>query len=414
MNDDRRQSAFEFQVRLRNQPIRWRVVLRFIARWALRIVALSIVITLLRRAGSSLTPFAIGLLLAYLLLPFVTWLDRRMPRWASILTVYLAASCLLMLGLNFILPSAINQTSQFVQTVPVWFDRSIAFVSERIAAFQRSTPVEVQEWVNRMVATLETTLERNATTYVQRFGAFLFNSALTLLQTITFVIGFLVIPIFLFYVLHGTQQLPRAVQRLLHPAIRADVWNIWRIVDRIFGRYIRSQLIMGLIVGIATFCSLWALRFVGINVPYPLLLAIIAGVGELIPVVGPILSAVPALIAVSSDGWQVMLAIVVLYTVIQQVESQILVPRIVGGTLRLNPALLLLLLVVAAAAGGLLLVILAPPLAAICRDLYIYGQRRLREPPFAPDDAIAVVLTDETVTPRSVRPVPVVESVRGE
>ncbi len=132
-----------------------------------------------------------------------------------------------------------------------------------------------------------------------------------------------------------------------------------------------------------------------------------ADVGELIPVIGPILSAVLALIAVSGSGGGPMLAITVLYIVIQQVESQILVPRLIGGTLRLNPAMLLLLLVVAAAAGGLLLVILAPPLTAICRDLYVYGKRRLREPAVAPGTAIADVLGKARTPQRPVQPVPV-------
>jgi len=407
VNEDRRPPIVEFQLRVHRQRVTWHVAFRFVARWLLRFAALWLVFTLLRRTGSSLAPFAIGLLLAYLLLPIVAWLDHWMPRWASILAVYLAALCLLTLGLNFILPPAIDQTSQFVQSVPAWIERSEAFMNERIAAFQRVAPAEVQAWINRMAANLEVTLERNATTYVQQLGTLVFNSAVTLLQTLTFVIGFLVIPIFLFFVLLSTPRLPRTIHRFMHPAIRADVWNIWRIVDRIFGRYVRSQLMLGLIVGVATFLGLWSLRLLGINVPYPLLLAIIAGIGELIPVIGPILSAIPALIVVSGSGWGAILAIVVLYTVIQQVESQILVPRIVGGTLRLNPAVLLLLLVVAAAAGGLLLVILAPPLVAICRDLYVYGQRRLREPPVSPAAAVADLLVEAKSSHRAMRSLPV-------
>jgi predicted PurR-regulated permease PerM len=228
--------------------------------------------------------------------------------------------------------------------------------------------------------------------YVQRLGALAFTSVLTLLQTITFVIGFLMIPIFLFFVLLSTQRLPRAVDQLLHPAIRSDAWNIWRIVDHVLGNYVRSQLILGVIVGVATYGTLWSLRFLGIEVPYALLLAVIAGMGELIPIVGPILSAIPAMIAVSNGGIGTILLVAALYFVIQQLESQILVPRIVGGTLRLNPALLLLILVVGASAGGLLLVIAAPPLAAMSRDVYRYGQRRLGEPPLPPAPAMEGLL----------------------
>ncbi len=88
---------------------------------------------------------------------------------------------------------------------------------------------------------------------------------------------------------------------------------------------------MGAVVGVATFAGLWLLRVAEIDVPYTLLLALIVGFGELIPVVGPILSAIPAIIVVSGDGVGAMLAVVLVYVVIQQVESQILVPRIVGA-----------------------------------------------------------------------------------
>ena len=105
-----------------------------------------------------------------------------------------------------------------------------------------------------------------------------------------------------------------------------------------------------------SFIGLTVLNLVfNFNIPYTSLLAIIAGVGELIPVVGPILSAIPAIIAAFGAGgnWvTAVIAVIVLYVVIQQVENQVLVPRIVGNNLKLHPAMLMALLVVAASAGG--------------------------------------------------------------
>src|SRR3712207_7626061 len=105
------------------------------------------------------------------------------------------------------------------------------------------------------------------------------------------------------------------------------------------------------------------------EVPFTLLLAIVAGIGELIPVVGPILSAIPAVIAGATNGVSTALAVAALYTVIQQVENQVLVPRIVGTTLRLHAAILMALLVIASHIGGLLLVILIAQIGrASCRE----------------------------------------------
>ena len=156
-----------------------------------------------------------------------------------------------------------------------------------------------------------------------------------------------------------------------------------------------------------SFIGLTVLNLVfGFDIPYIALLAIIAGVGELIPVVGPILSAIPAVIAAFGAGerWvTAVIAVIILYVVIQQVENQVLVPRIVGNSLRLHPAMLMALLVVAASVGGLGLVILSAPLAAISRDVFVYLHRRLREPPQSPAQAIAGLVIGDDVQP-SARP----------
>lgn len=368
---------------------------RLVARWALVVGALWLVTWILRRSGATLTPFIIGLVLAYLLLPIVKRLDRYMPRWASITTVYLIGLILFELVLVFVIPPAVNQVQQFTSNIPTWFERSNQFVNNLIADFQRSAPPEVQEQVNTQVRNAQQTLQRNAAGYAQSLGEFVLNSVIGVFQTITFLLGFLIIPFFLFYILLDTGKLPKAIDVLLHPRIRPDFWNIWRIVDGVFGRYIRGQLVLGLIIGVTSFIGLTVLNLFGFNIRYTVLLAIIAGIGELIPVVGPIISAVPAVLVAIGDGWSAVGAVVVLYALIQQLENQILVPRIVGNTLKLHAAVLMALLVIAGAVGGLSLVILSAPLAAIGRDVFIYIHRRLREPPQPPALAIADLVPEE-------------------
>jgi predicted PurR-regulated permease PerM len=369
--------------------------IRTLARWALGVAAFYLVFWLLLRAGAALLPFVIGLLLAYLLQPIVNRLDRHMPRWAAILIVYLVGLAVLALAFMFIVPPVVEQINQFVRTVPERAEQVQVSVQRTIDEFQRTASDEVREQINQQVRNVQQTLQRNATTYAQQIGEFLFTGVLSFFQTIAFLIGFLVIPFFLFYTLNGTPQLPAVVNNVLHPKIRADFWNIWRILDRLMGSYVRGQLILGIIIGVTTFIGLWALKLFGYDISYTVLLSILAGIGELIPFLGPILSAIPAIIVAFGDGLSAVLAVIVLYVIIQQVESQVLVPRIVGNVLRLHPAVLLVLFVLGAAVGGLLLVILAPLLAAIARDIFIYLHRRLREPPQPPEMAIAGLLEDE-------------------
>lgn len=369
-------------------------LLRTAARWALVIGALWLIGWILWRSGATLLPFIIGLVMAYLLLPIVKRLDHYMPRWASITAVYLVGLILFELVLVFVVPPATNQITQFGRNVPTWFEQGNEFFNRQLQEFQRTAPPEVQEQVNTQVQNIQTTLQRNATTYAQRLGGFLLDSIVGVFATISFLLGFLIVPFFLFYILLDTGKLPGAINNLLHPRIRADFWNIWNIIDGVLGRYIRGQLVLGLIVGAASFIGLTVLNMLGFDIKYTVLLAIIAGFGELIPVVGPILSAIPAIAVAIAGGPSSIGAVIVLYVLIQQLENQILVPRIVGNTLKLHPAILMALLVLAASVGGLLLVILSAPLAAIARDTFIYLHRRLNDPPQSPEVAIAGLLPE--------------------
>ncbi len=384
-------------------PPDWPRLLRALARWALVGGTLYLLGWLLWRTAGTLTPFIIGLVLAYLLLPIVKRLDRFMPRWASILTVYLVGLVLLELVFLYVVPRVAEQVSSVAISIPDWYDGSYSWVNRLIDQFNQNTSDDVRALVDEQIQRISQTLRANAATYAQSVAQFLLNSVVGIFETLAFLFGFLVIPFFLFYVLLDTNKLPRALDKVLHPRLRDDFWNIWEILDGVFGRYIRGQLLLGLIIGLMSFIGLTVLNLVfSFNIPYTSLLAIVAGVGEMIPVVGPILSAIPAIIAAfgAGENWiTAVIAVIVLYVVIQQVENQVLVPRIVGNSLRLHPAMLMALLVVAASVGGLGLVILSAPLAAICRDVFVYLHRRLREPPQSPAQALAGLVIGDDVQP---------------
>jgi hypothetical protein len=159
------------------------------------------------------------------------------------------------------------------------------------------------------------------------------------------------------------------------------VRNVLGIGDAVFKNYIRAMLTQGVIVGIMAYIALEILV-----VRYPIGLAVIAGVTEMIPIIGPIIGAVPAiLVAVAQDpikGLWVALA----FLIIQQIENNLIVPKIQGDFLRLHPGVIIVLLVVAGALGGLVWVLLVVPMAALVRDLYQYSYLRLGD--VSQDDAL--------------------------
>jgi predicted PurR-regulated permease PerM len=112
-------------------------------------------------------------------------------------------------------------------------------------------------------------------------------------------------------------------------------------------------------------------------------LSVTAGILELLPIIGPIISAVPAVLLAATAGLEPVIAALVLYTLVQQVENNVLVPKIQGDAIEMHPALVMFAIVIGGALGGLLGAILALPVAAASRDVVRYLFRRLS--PDAPE-----------------------------
>jgi predicted PurR-regulated permease PerM len=123
--------------------------------------------------------------------------------------------------------------------------------------------------------------------------------------------------------------------------------------------------------------GLLILGLLGFRIPYILLLAILAGVTELIPIIGPIVGAIPAVLLGFTVSPGAGLAALALYVVVQQIENNVLVPRIVGESIGIHPAVLSVVLIAMGQVFGIIGIILSAPVAAIARDLFVYVYQRL-------------------------------------
>jgi predicted PurR-regulated permease PerM len=202
--------------------------------------------------------------------------------------------------------------------------------------------------------------------------------------------GYLIIPFWVFWVLKDLPRLSRSFEQAMPTPWRRDTFAVLGIVDHTFGRWIRGQLILGAVVGVATFVGLIILgEFIDpVFLSFAVLLAVVAGVLELVPVIGPILSMIPTLVLAlaTDDPVRAAIAVVVLYLVVQQLENHVLVPLIQGDAVELHPSIVILALIVGSALFGLLGAILSVPVTAAARDIYRYCFRRLSEDdPDTPD-----------------------------
>ena len=200
-------------------------------------------------------------------------------------------------------------------------------------------------------------------------------------STFAILIGYLTIPVWLFYTLKDHPRGVRSFIGMFPPDWRHDVRNVLGIIDSVFKNYIRAMLLQGFIIGLMSYIALELL-----NVRYPIGLALIAGLTEMIPIIGPIIGAVPAILVALAQDPLKALWVALAFLIIQQIENNFIVPKIQGDFLRLHPGVILVLLVVAGAIGGFWYVLFVVPVAAMVRDLYQYAYLRLGD--VSPDAAL--------------------------
>ena len=222
-------------------------------------------------------------------------------------------------------------------------------------------------------------------------------------NAVSTVIGVAAVPFLLFYLLKDRETAVSGIYSLMPPEARRHAVNVVAIVNGVVGAYIRAQLTLGVIVGLVVSLGLFLL-----GVKFSILLGIVAGVTELIPIIGPLLGAIPGVFVALATAPEKVLWVVLLYAGVQAVENVVLVPRIQGHAVGVNPAIIMVALMVGSEAAGLWGVLLAVPVTAVGRDIFNYfhaewGQRPEPEAPTSAEDHESADESEETVGWRRTR-----------
>jgi predicted PurR-regulated permease PerM len=366
-------------------------------RVAVLIVASILISVLLILAQSSVRPFIVGLLFVYLLDPPVRWLSRRgLRRSIAILIVYAGTIVVVVELLLLTVAPLINELLRFIADFPTLasdLDKQVQKLSDVYAHLQ--IPPAIRDWIDGVLAGL-----KPAGGTVSIDLSFLLPVLTGAGSLIGVVFGYLILPVWVAYLLNDRVVLVSQFDRSLPDSWRFDVWAVIRTIERVFGQWVRGQLILGFAVAIFTFVGLLIANQLidPIFGRYAILLSVIAGVLELVPIIGPIISAVPAVLLAATVGPGTVVAALILYTLVQQFENNFLVPKIQGDAVELHPSLVMFAIIVGGSLAGLLGAILALPVTAAIRDVVRYLFRRL-----SPDQpvALAASLTNVGMGPGS-------------
>lgn len=335
---------------------------------------IAIVIWLLWTARGALPAFFIGLALAFVLDPIVTFLARRgAPRSAGVIVAYVAVVLVIWAVIAFAVPPIARQTSDFIEHLPE-LGAAVGDVERQLERWYAGLPLPED-----LRAAVDAQVAASGQAVADLVRGLLAPTLSAIVRTATFVFGLVVIPVWLFFVLKDREGFSRTVAGALPPSWRPDAENLLALLARVGGRWVRGQLLLGASVFGATVIGLTILTVIGFDEfgQFTLVLALIAGVLEFVPIIGPIIAAVPAILIGLSISFPAAIAAALLYTAIQQLENNFLVPKVLGDAIELHPAVMILALVVGGALFGIGGAILAAPVVASGRDLYRYGFHRL-------------------------------------
>ncbi len=352
------------------------------AKIIILLIGLVLAIWLLVRVQRVLGPFVWAAITAYVLSPIVDWLEARLGLrriWITVL-IYLLGLAAVAWALTALVPLVIAQLEDLAAEAPRIFTglaESLASLNEYLATEQihlYGISIDPKVLVSEAVRNLQ-----NLVGYVTSHAipAF-FNVLEGVGQVILYLIA-------TFYLLRGWPGIRRIVPRLMPRAYRREALGLLRAIDRVMGAYIRGQLLLICVMSAATFVTLSLLR-----VRFALTIGLVSGVLEVIPLFGPFMAGgIAVTIALFQPsapfGWSnltLALAVVLAYTVLRQIEDQLVVPNLVGPMVNLHPLLVLFALFAGGHLAGLTGMVLAVPVAAAAKIvvIYLYGKIWDEEP----------------------------------
>jgi len=313
------------------------------------LVALRLIFEALSELSHVIVLVVFGIVIAFALAPVVERIGRRTGRSVAVLLTALIALIAVVGALVALAVPLVRETAQLAREVP----RVVAMASSNepinVAGIEISG--EVRQRIGTELGARVGDWSQEAARAALRVGASIFDFL------IVFVLGI--------YFLASAPAVRRWVDGILPTKQRGEFRRIEAEAARLFGRYIRGQLLLGLIIGTVS-----AIAYLVLGVPYAVFLGVLAGILELVPIAGPIVAGAVAALVSLTEPFPLVIWVILAATAIQQLENHLLVPRIAGNAVGLHPIAALLAVLVGVEVAGVVGALFAVPLTGLAWSIY--------------------------------------------
>lgn len=327
-------------------------------RWLPAVVLGLLVLAILIISSSViLVPLLSALALAYLLNPVVVWFERRgWNRATAVLLALTVTTLFVILALLFIVPNLWEQITVSIQ-------QARDLLTEQRARQFLSKLDQINPRLSKNVLNAFDMGRRQ----ISQMGlGWLQNSLSQLVRFTSSLLDLLLIPFFAYYLLADYRVMMAHLERLVPPRFRPTMGTLIRQVSNVLSTYVRSQLLIGFVMG-----ALYSVGFALLRVPLAITLGLLSGLLNFIPYLGTLTGFALSVIFLALDGasFTRIGGVVLVFTIVQSIEGYYLTPKILGDKLNLHPLWVIIGLVVGGNLFGLIGIILAVPFIAIAQVL---------------------------------------------
>lgn len=324
----------------------------------LRITVVIFFVGIILLVPSILFPFAISLILSILLTPIAEFIHKgivkiglkRFPYDLSIGISFITFIAILYLMIIHILLPFITEAKLFLNSLSAALEEIQSVVPVLIEKYDmRFVPPEMQQLVSNIVNYIGT--------YTLRIAQFslvaIFSVASTLIEMIA-------VPFITFYMMKKGSTFKNAIASLFPVQYQS---HLTRLMEEMYGMlcaYVRGQLILSVLMAFVTF-----LGMIVLEIPYPLVIGLLAGVVELIPIIGPIVGAIPPMLLGLLQSSSVMIKVIIFYVIVQQLDAHIIMPKLMGSVIKVHPVAIIAGVLIGGHLYGIIGMMAAVPVLAI-------------------------------------------------
>jgi len=311
----------------------------------IKIILIFLVVYLLYLVRDILAILFVSLILASAIDPWVDWMQRKkIPRGVGVLVIYSVLFAFVSLVIYLIIPPIAKEISELASNFPKILDKMMAgFSALKEYTDQRGILSNVKDGLGTISSGLQSAAGGVFSTVTGIFGG---------------IFSFFLVLVLTFYMVVEENAIKTLIFSIAPSEHQPYVMRLVNRMQRKIGMWLRGQLILSLVIFVLTYIGLSIL-----GVKYALVLALIAGLTESIPYLGPMLAAIPAVFLAFTQAPMLALFVAILYYVIQLTENNILVPKVMEKAVGLNPIVSIAVLLIGFQLAGIVGAILSIPVA---------------------------------------------------